>query len=71
MKNLYRSRDNKVFAGIFGGLGEYFDLDPTLLRLLWLFVLVITAFVPGIIAYIIALFVVPKKPTTAERKKVN
>jgi phage shock protein C len=71
MKNLYRSRDNKVFAGIFGGLGEYFDLDPTLLRLLWLFVLVITAFVPGIIAYIIAMFVVPKKPEPAERKKAN
>ncbi|MDD4761926.1 MAG: PspC domain-containing protein [Candidatus Pacebacteria bacterium] len=70
MKNLYRSRDNKVFAGIFGGLGEYFDLDPTLLRLLWLFVLVITAFVPGIIAYIIAMFVVPKKPES-ERKKEN
>ncbi|MFA5173031.1 MAG: PspC domain-containing protein [Candidatus Paceibacterota bacterium] len=70
MKNLYRSRDNKVFAGIFGGLGEYYDLDPTLLRLLWLFVLVITAFVPGIIAYIIAMFVVPKKPIT-ERKKAN
>lgn len=66
MKNLYRSRDNKVFAGIFGGLGEYFDIDPTILRLLWLFVLVITAFVPGIIAYIIAIFIVPRKP---EREK--
>jgi len=62
MKNLYRSRDNKVCAGIFGGLGEYFNIDPTILRLLWLLVLVLTAFVPGIIVYIIAIFVVPKKP---------
>jgi len=62
MKHLYRSRDNKVFAGIFGGLGEYFEIDPTVLRLGWLFLLVVTAFIPGIVAYTIALFVVPKKP---------
>ena len=59
-KKLYRSRTNRIFAGVFGGLGEYFDIDPVLLRVIWLFVVVFTGFVPGIIVYIFATFVVPK-----------
>jgi len=62
MKKLYRSRDNKVFKGIFGGLGEYFEVDPVILRLGYIFLVVFTAFVPGIIAYVIATLVVPEKP---------
>lgn len=61
MKKLYRSDTNKIFAGIIGGIGEYFDIDPTLLRLLWLIVFVFTGIVPGIFVYIIAIFIVPKK----------
>ncbi len=63
MKRLYRSKDNKVFAGIIGGLGEYYDIDPVLLRLGYIFLVAFTAFVPGIIAYIVATFVVPEKPS--------
>ena len=62
MKRLYRSKDNKVFAGIIGGLGEYYSLDPVLLRLGYIFLVAFTAFIPGIIAYIVAVFVVPQKP---------
>ncbi|MDD5032676.1 MAG: PspC domain-containing protein [Candidatus Pacebacteria bacterium] len=61
MKKLYRSGENKVFAGIFGGLGEYFDVDPVVLRLAWIAITALTGFVLGIAAYIIAIFVVPKK----------
>ena len=61
MKKLYRSERNKIFGGVIGGLGEYFEVDPVLLRLLWLVILIATGVVPGIIVYIIALFVVPKK----------
>ncbi len=61
-RTLYRSRENKVVAGIFGGLGEHFDVDPILLRLLYLFVLVCTGIVPGIIAYLIAISIVPLPP---------
>lgn len=64
MKRLYRSADNKVFAGVMGGLGEYFNVDPVLLRLGYILLVVFTAFIPGIIAYIVAVFVVPEKPTT-------
>lgn len=62
MKKLYKSAENKVFAGVLGGLGEYFDIDPVLLRLAYLLVLVLTGVFPGVIAYIIAAVIVPKKP---------
>ena len=61
MKKLYRSKENKVFAGIIGGLGEYFEVDPVLLRIACVFLVVFTGFIPGVIAYVIAIFVVPEK----------
>ena len=62
MKKLYRSRENKVLAGIFGGLGEYFDVDPVALRLVGLLLFFLTGLFPGIIFYIIAIFIVPREP---------
>ena len=62
MKKLYKSNANKVFAGIVGGLGEYFDIDPVILRVLCLIILISTGIIPGIIVYIIAIFIIPKKP---------
>ncbi len=61
MKHLYRSRTNKVLAGVFGGLGEYWNTDAVALRLLWVLVTVFTGFAPGVIAYVLAIFVVPVK----------
>ena len=61
LKRLYKSKDNKVFAGVIGGIGEYFNVDPVILRLLWVLILVFTAFFPGLIVYIIAAMIVPKK----------
>lgn len=62
VKHLYRSDTNKVLAGICGGLGEYWAIDAVVLRLLWILLTVFTGFVPGIIAYILAIFVIPVKP---------
>lgn len=62
VKNLYRSDTNKVFAGICGGLGDYWKIDPAVLRLLWILLTVFTGFAPGVIAYILAIFIVPVKP---------
>lgn len=62
-KRLYRSENNKVLAGVFGGLGEYLNVDPVILRLLGLLILIATGIIPGIIVYIIALFIIPKGPT--------
>lgn len=59
MKRLYRSREERMIAGVCGGLGEYLEIDPTIVRLLW----VVAAFVAGggILAYLIAWVVVPRK----------
>ena len=62
MKKFYRSKENKILGGIIGGIGEYFDVDPTVLRLLFVFLVLATGIVAGIIIYIVALFIVPQKP---------
>lgn len=64
MKRLYRSKENRVFGGVIGGLGEYFNADPVLLRLLWVLILIFTGVIPGLITYLIALAIVPEKPAT-------
>ena len=61
IKKIYRSKKNKVFAGIFGGVGEYFNVDPALIRLIWVLVVIFTGFFPGVLAYIIAIFIIPEK----------
>ena len=65
-KRLYKSDTDKVFAGVIGGLGEYFEIDPVLLRLAYLLVVILTGLFPGIVAYIIAAIIVPKKPPFKE-----
>lgn len=62
MRRLYKSKENKIIAGIIGGIGEYFNVDPVILRVIWIVVVAFTVFVPGIIVYLIAVFVVPDKP---------
>lgn len=56
-KKLYRSEKNRVFGGVAAGLGEYFDIDPTLVRVL--FVLVTLAGGSGILIYLILWVLVP------------
>ncbi len=63
-KRLYRSRTNKIFAGICGGIGEYAGIDPVVIRVLWLLVTIFTGFIPGLIAYILTIFIIPAKPTS-------
>ena len=60
-KKLYRSDKNRVIAGVFGGFGEYFDVDPVVLRIVWIFVLILTAVFPGVIAYLLSIIIIPKK----------
>ncbi|HLF20061.1 MAG TPA: PspC domain-containing protein, partial [Bacteroidota bacterium] len=59
-KRLYRSQTNRVLAGICGGFAEYLNLDPTLIRVLWIFLTIFGG--SGIILYIIAYFVIPLNP---------
>ncbi len=60
-KKIYRSQKNRIIAGVFGGLGEYVNIDPVILRLLWIAIFVFTGFVPALIAYFLAIIVIPKK----------
>ncbi len=61
IKKLYRSNENKTFAGILGGVGEYFEVDPVLLRLIWLVITIMSGILPAVLVYLIAILVVPKK----------
>ena len=61
IKRLYKSSSNRVLAGVCGGLGEYSDIDPVLIRLIWVIGTIFTGGFPGIIAYIIAAIIVPEK----------
>jgi phage shock protein C len=59
-KRLFRSKDNRVFFGVCGGLGEYFDVDPTIIRIIFVILAVWGGI--GVIAYIIGIFVIPENP---------
>jgi phage shock protein C len=59
MKKIYRSQEDKKIAGILGGLGELFDIDPTLLRLLFVFIGLATGIIPLIVAYFIGWIIIP------------
>lgn len=61
MKKIYKSDKDKVLAGVIGGIGEYFEIDPTILRLGFILVTIMTGVFPAIIAYGIAVLVVPNK----------
>lgn len=60
-KRLYKSRD-KLVCGVLGGVAEYFDIDPTLVRILYAALAVFTAGFPGLTLYIICALVIPVKP---------
>ncbi len=61
-RRLYRSRTDRMVGGVAGGLGKYFSIDPTLVRLL--FIIGTLAGGPGLLAYIILLIIVPEEPLT-------
>jgi len=61
IKRLYRSRSNKVIAGVCGGIGEYFNVDPVAIRLLWVLLTAFSGLFPGLLAYLIAWLVIPEK----------
>lgn len=58
MKRLFRSKSNRMLGGVCGGLGEYFGVDPTLVRLAW--ILLGFAGGAGLLAYILAWVIVPE-----------
>ena len=61
-KRLYRSQSNKVIAGVCGGIAEYLNADPTIIRIAWI-LLSLLPLVPGILIYIAAWIIIPKDPS--------
>lgn len=63
-KRLMRPRGHRKIAGVCAGLAEYFDLDVTLVRVLWLIATFFSALFPGFLLYIVAWIVMPEEPET-------
>jgi phage shock protein PspC (stress-responsive transcriptional regulator) len=61
MKTLYRSRHSRVIAGVLGGLGEIYGVDPNILRLLYVLIGFLTGIIPAIVVYLIAWGIVPEE----------
>ena len=57
-KKLYRSDENKMLAGVCGGIAEYFGVDPTLIRLAWVVFSLLGG--SGLLAYILAAIISPR-----------
>ena len=60
-KRLYRSREDKMLAGVCGGLADYFDVDPSLVRLACVLLYLYAG--TGLLVYILAAFIIPEAPT--------
>ena len=59
-KKLYKSETNKMLAGVCGGIAEYFNIDPTLVRLGWVVFCALGG--SGVLAYIVAALIIPRTP---------
>lgn len=60
-KRLYKSDNNKMICGVLGGIGEYFDIDPTLVRAGYLLLSFFSVGFPGLLLYLILAVVMPKR----------
>jgi len=63
VKKLYRSRDEQMIAGVCGGLATYFEVDPTLVRLLFV-AAVLLGLGGAILVYFLMMIIVPVEPLT-------
>jgi phage shock protein C len=66
IKKIYRSRKERILAGICGGIANYFEVDPTLVRIIFLFM--VFAAGSGILTYLILIFLVPLEPEIKIKK---
>lgn len=61
-KKVYKSIKDKKISGVCGGIAEYFDIDSTMVRLLW--ILFILAGGSGILGYIVCVLIIPNEPNS-------
>ncbi|MBI2102699.1 PspC domain-containing protein [Candidatus Woesearchaeota archaeon] len=67
IKRLYRSRNNQIIGGVCAGIADYFEVDPVLVRLIWVIATLFSMGL-GILAYIIAWIIIPEEPKAAKQK---
>jgi phage shock protein C len=60
MKKLYKSRTDKKIDGVCAGIAKYLNLDPTIIRLLW--IIMVVAAGSGVLAYILCMIIMPVEP---------
>lgn len=65
-KRLYLSSTDKKLAGVCGGIGEFFGVDSTLVRLSWIIVTIFTGIFPGLLGYLVAAIIIPEQPGAAK-----
>lgn len=61
-KHIYRSRSESMVAGLAGGLANYFEVDPVLVRLIFVGAGILTGILPGMLAYVVGWIIVPLEP---------
>lgn len=61
-ERLYRSQRERVISGVCGGLGERFDVDPTIVRVAWVLLGILTGVFPFILLYFVLVIAVPEEP---------
>jgi len=69
-KKLYRSRSQKMIGGVCGGLSEYFDVDVSIIRVLWVIGTLLSIGL-GLLAYVVMLIIFPEQPEELDDKKVT
>ncbi len=65
-RRLYRNRSDRMIAGVLGGLAEYWNIDPSITRIAYLVLTLLTGFVPGLVLYVLMLIVIPAEPAAGE-----
>ncbi len=68
IKRLYRSRNDKILGGVCAGIAEYLEIDPVVVRLLWVIATLLSMGL-GIVAYIIAWIIIPEEPRMTSPKQ--
>jgi len=62
MRMLYKSRSNRILGGVCGGIGEYLNVDPTIIRIVWILATLLSLGI-GVLVYIFAWILIPNNPS--------
>ena len=70
-RKLYQNKDEAMVSGIIAGFADYTSVDVTILRIIFVIFVLSTGFFPGVIFYIIAIFIIPNRPTIEPMEKYS